>query len=205
MLQTSNVEQKGADDSDEDDDDDEGRGLPSFRISKASKHRRGASGSGSGAAAASAKAARAALGAGKKAVQPLAGPAASAGGILSSGAPSRQEQAAAVPNLLDLDDLFSGGPGDSAAAGAAAAPGGEGRAATVDLMADIFSAKPVPVSERRNACVWRRVIVAVVGGGGGGGVQGILGLSLSGGTANLAHFVLVVSGDLWWSHGGVLE
>ncbi|CAN0151314.1 unnamed protein product [Ectocarpus sp. 8 AP-2014] len=124
------------------DDDDEGRGLPSFRISKASKHRRGGSGSGSGsgAAAASARAARAALGAGKKTVQPLAGPAASAGGILSSGAPSRQEQAAAVPNLLDLDDLFGGGPGDSAAA--AAAPGGEGKAATVDLMADIFSAKP---------------------------------------------------------------
>ncbi|CBN75745.1 Coatomer protein complex, gamma sub-unit [Ectocarpus siliculosus] len=124
------------------DDDDEGRGLPSFRISKASKHRRGGSGSsGSGAAAASARAARAALGAGKKTVQPLAGPAASAGGIISSGAPSRQEQAAAVPNLLDLDDLFGGGPGDSAAA-VAAAPGGEGKAATVDLMADIFSAKP---------------------------------------------------------------
>ncbi|CAM9132078.1 unnamed protein product [Ectocarpus sp. 13 AM-2016] len=134
-------EDKGADDSDEDDDDDdEGRGLPSFRISKASKHRRGGSGSGSGAAAASARAARAALGAGKKTVQPLAGPAASAGGILSSGGPSRQEQAAAVPNLLDLDDLFGGGPGDSAAA--AAAPGGEGKAATVDLMADIFAAKP---------------------------------------------------------------
>eukprot|EP00752_Nemacystus_decipiens_P003420 g3164.t1 len=127
----------GSDDDSDQEDDEDNRGLPSFKISKASKHKRGGSNSGSSAAAAAASAASAALAA-RGGVQPLAGPSPSAGGILAAAKPQ------AVPNLLDLDDLFGGGGGgggDGAAApGAGAAAGGSGAAATVDLMADIFSA-----------------------------------------------------------------
>ncbi|CAM9703895.1 unnamed protein product [Pylaiella littoralis] len=124
--------------------DDEDRGLPSFRISKASKHKRGGSSGGGGSAAAAA--AKAALAAGKK-LQPLAGPAGD-GIFAGGGGLSKQQQQQAVPNLLDLDDLFGGGGGAGVAspgAGTGVGPGGiggagGGGAATVDLMADIFSA-----------------------------------------------------------------
>eukprot|EP00903_Cladosiphon_okamuranus_P018668 g17182.t1 len=126
----------GSDDSDqEDDDEDNPRGRPSFKISKASKHRRGSSNSNNSAvAAAAATAALAARGG----VRPLAGPASSAGGVL----PAITKQQEEVPNLLDLDDLFGGGGAGDAGTAAPPGPAATGTTATVDLMADIFSAPP---------------------------------------------------------------
>lgn len=161
----------GPDEDDGDDDDDEDRGLPSFKISKA-RHKRGGSSDGAGGVPAGRG------GSGSRVVQPLAGPgsgpsssfATGSRGVLGAPGGSGGNQQP-VADLLDLNDLFGGGGADAAADSSAAGtpPVGEGvgagagagaGVATVDLMADIFSA-PVQVPPAFPAAQ-----VCVVGGSG---------------------------------------
>ncbi|CAN0020923.1 unnamed protein product, partial [Hapterophycus canaliculatus] len=144
-----------------DDDDDEDRGLPSFKISKASKQRRGSSSSAGGGAAGAATAALP----GGKAVQPLAGPGSAPGAGVSK---QKQQE---VPNLLDLDDLFGGGGGDAGAA----PPAGVGKATAVDLMADIFSAPLAAAPAASTAALdpFAPAPALLAGGVGKGGALGL--------------------------------